>query len=630
MNQLHNILGQSISLFVFVPLTAFFTLLFFQNKQEKTVARIVLLTKVIYIILSIGFAAAWFINDRTVLSIKLATLYQSDDFVFAIQFYYDEITAVFSVVGSLIFFLVATFSRYYMHRDEGFKRFFHTILLFAAGYNLIIFSGNFETLFIGWEVKGLCSFLLIAFYRNRYLPVKNAFKTISNYRIGDVALMLAMWMMHHLTHQNISFTQLSEASQVAEMSGNHSMAVFIMMMLVLAAVVKSAQFPFTSWLPRAMEGPTSSSAIFYGSLSVHVGVFLLLRTYPFWQNMEWVKIAIITIGGLTGIIATLIARVQPNVKTQIAYSSAAQIGIIFIEIALGLHMLALVHFAGNAFLRTYQLLVSPSVLNYLVHHQYFHYHPPKEKPVGKLQASLYMLGIKEWNMDVFMFKYLWSPFKWLGRKMQFINKFRNDILFILLLILAGTRYFLKTDYSIGLETAISAFLLLLALMLVLYSFASRGNAITAWGQLFNAHLLIILALGTNKFEGKANQEAGIEVLMYAAGILVAFIIGYFCLRKIEKIDNDISLNRFHGYVYEQKNTALLFLLSAIGILGFPITTAFIGIDVFFTYIETGQWLLITLLGLCFIFVELAAIRIYLRIFCGPHKKLYHPVAFRSS
>lgn len=630
MNQLHNILSQSISLFVFIPLAAFFTLLFFQNKQEKTVARIVLLTKVIYIILSVGFAAAWFINDRTVLSIKLATLYKSDDFVFAIQFYYDEITAVFSVVGSLIFFLVATFSRYYMHRDEGFKRFFHIILLFSAGYNLIIFSGNFETMFIGWEIKGFCSFILIAFYRNRYLPVKNAYKTITNYRVSDVALMLAMWMMHHLTHQNISFTQLSEASQVAEISGYHSMAVFIVMMLVLAAVVKSAQFPFTSWLPRAMEGPTSSSAIFYGSLSVHVGVFLLLRTYPFWQNMEWVKIAIITIGGLTGIIATLIARVQPNVKTQIAYSSAAQIGIIFIEIALGLHMLALVHFAGNAFLRTYQLLVSPSVLNYLVHHQYFHYHPPKEKPVGKLQGSLYMLGIKEWNMDVFMYKYLWSPFKWLGRKMQFINKFRNDILFILLVILAGTRYFLKTDYSIGLETAVSAFLLLLALMLVLYSFASRGNAITAWGQLFNVHLLIILALGTNKFEGKANQEAGIEILLYAVGILVALIIGYFCLRKIQKIDNDISLNRFHGYVYEQKNTALLFLLSAIGILGFPITTAFIGIDVFFTYIESGQWLLITLMGLCFIFVELAAIRIYLRIFCGPHKKLYHPVAFRSS
>lgn len=630
MNQLHNILGQSISLFVFVPLAAFFTLLFFQNKQEKPVARIVLLTKVIYIFLSVGFATAWFINDRTVLSIKLVTLYQSDDFVFAIQFYYDEITAVFSVVGSMIFFLVATFSRYYMHRDEGFKRFFHIILLFAAGYNLIIFSGNFETMFIGWEIKGFCSFILIAFYRNRYLPVKNAYKTISNYRVSDVALMLAMWMMHHLTHQNISFTQLSEASQAAEISGYHSMAVFIVLMLVLAAVVKSAQFPFTSWLPRAMEGPTSSSAIFYGSLSVHVGVFLLLRTYPFWQSMEWVKITIITIGGITGIIATLIARVQPTVKTQIAYSSAAQIGIIFIEIALGLHMLALVHFAGNAFLRTYQLLVSPSVLNYLVHHQYFHYHPPKEKPVGKFQATLYMLGIKEWNMDVFMYKYLWSPFKWIGRKMQFFEKYRSDVIFFLLVLLYGIRYFFSTELRVAWSPQISCLLLIIGLLFILFSFASRGNAKIAWSQLLYAHLLIFIAIGDNKYAGNENQEAGIEVYMYIAGVFTAFLLGYFCLRRIQKIDNDISLNRFHGYVYEQKKTALLFLLSAIGILGFPITTAFIGIDVFFTYIESGQWFLITLLGLCFIFIELAAIRIYLRIFCGPHKKLYHPVAFRSS
>ena len=166
------------------------------------------------------------------------------------------------------------------------------------------------------------------------------------------------------------------------------MAAFIVIMIVLAAMIKSAQLPFTSWLPRAMEGPTSSSAIFYGSLSVHIGVFLLLRTWPFWQDMLWVKIVIIAIGALTGIIATLIARVQPTVKTQIAYSSAAQIGIIFIEVAFGFHILALVHFAGNAFLRTYQLLVSPSVLNYLVHHQYFHYHPPQEKPCQQCGSGI--------------------------------------------------------------------------------------------------------------------------------------------------------------------------------------------------------------------------------------------------
>ena len=243
---------------------------------------------------------------------------------------------------------------------------------------LLFFPAILKRLFIGWEIKGLCSFLLIAFYRNRYLPVKNAFKTISNYRISDVALILAMWMMHHLTHQNITFTQLAKQEIWLFKSDHAGMAIFIVCMIILPAAIKVGAVSFYYLVAKSMEGPTSSSAIFYGSLSVHIGVFLLLRTHPFWQDMLWVKIAIIIIGALTGIVATLIARVQPTVKTQIAYSSAAQIGIMFIEVALGFHWLVLIHFAGNAFLRTYQLLVSPSVLNYLVHHQYFHYHPPQE------------------------------------------------------------------------------------------------------------------------------------------------------------------------------------------------------------------------------------------------------------
>ncbi|HRG38832.1 MAG TPA: hypothetical protein PK289_09895, partial [Bacteroidia bacterium] len=106
--------------------------------------------------------------------------------------------------------------------------------------------------------------------------------------------------------------------------------------------------------------------------------------------------------------------------------------------------------------------------------------------------------------------------------------------------------------------------------------------------------------------------------------------GFYCLKKIKAIDNDISLNQFHGYVYEQNTTGFLFLVSAMGILGFPLTAAFIGIDVLFTYVRSSQAVLIILMALCFIFIELSAFRILLRIFLGPHKKLNHPVAFRSS
>ena len=118
--------------------------------------------------------------------------------------------------------------------------------------------------------------------------------------------------------------------------------------------------------------------------------------------------------------------------------------------------------------------------------------------------------------------------------------------------------------------------------------------------------------------------------MYTSGVGLAAIVGYVSLKKIFNIDKNIHLNQFHGYVYEQKGTALLFLLAAIGLLGFPITAAFIGIDVLFTHIHANQIALIILTALCFLFIELAAIRIYCRIFLGLHKKLNHPVAFRSS
>ena len=625
MNPITNILSQSISIFFFMPLIAFVATLFWNNKQEKPIVIIVQVTKALYITVAIAFALLWTINGREPISQSLITLYETNHFVFAIQFYYDHITAVYSVVGAILFFLVSTFSRYYMHRDEGFKRFFNTILFFALGYNSIIFSGNFETLFLGWETIGLSSFLLIAFYRNRYLPVKNGLKVLSIYRLSDIALILVMWMMHHLTHKNIGFTELNAAKELAVDTNQGEMALFITIMLVLAAVAKSAQWPFTTWLPRAMEGPTSSSAIFYGSLSVHIGVFILLRTYPFWNNMVGVKIGIIVIGALTGIIATLIARVQPTVKTQIAYSSAAQIGIIFIEVAMGWHILALIHFAGNAFLRTYQLLVSPSVLNYLVHHQYFHYHPPQERPVSKLKAALYVLGIKEWGMDNFLYRFLWAPFKFIGRKAAFLEFAVGKLLIGIMAVVIAYSIFARPTLFESVQSILPIVCLAIALLVILYAFSTRRSAKTAWEYLIIAHFFIIIGIVANADDVKIEQ-----VIMYGSGVLLTGIIGLICLHRIYSIDKDIQLNQFHGYVYEQRGTALVFLLSAIGMLGFPITAAFIGIDVFFTHIGSGQIGLIALVALCFLFIELAAIRIYCRIFLGLHKKLDHPIAFRSS
>jgi hypothetical protein len=208
---------------------------------------------------------------------------------------------------------------------------------------------------------------------------------------------------------------------------------------------------------------------------------------------------------------------------------------------------------------------------------------------------------------------------------QVLENRTGKVLIVIITVLALGKAFINPERFELINDYLPIILLSVALLVLLSSFASRKSAKESWDNLIMPHILIISAIVIN-----ANHFILTEVLMYGGGVLAAYLLGLFCLQKTHTVDKDISLNKFHGYVYEQKTTALLFLIAAIGFIGFPLTTAFVGIDVFFTYVNSGQVALITLLALCFIFIELAAIRIYLRIYLGPHKKLYHPVAYRSS
>jgi NADH:ubiquinone oxidoreductase subunit 5 (subunit L)/multisubunit Na+/H+ antiporter MnhA subunit len=617
-----------LQVFLIIPLVGFLLSLLIPRKKEPVISWIALGTVGLQLTSLILFIGFWIWNDHPVLDVKHFTVYKTTGFEIFVDFFFDKVAAAFAFIGALLTLLVTIFSRYYLHREEGFKRFFNTMLLFFLGYNIIIFSGNFETLFVGWELLGISSFLLIAFYRDRYLPVKNGMKVISVYRFSDISLLLAMWLSHHLWHQNITFLRLNDVQVVTQQIQEHyTLSIIIAVFILLAAAIKSAQLPFSSWLPRAMEGPTTSSAIFYGSLSVHIGVFLLLRTYPFWENLAPVKIAVIVIGLVTSIVATSIASVQSTVKTQIAYSSIVQIGLIFIEVALGFHTLALIHFTGNAFLRTYQLLVSPSVLSYLVHDQFYNFVPGQEAPkpsaLDKWKNTVYMLSVKECNLDSFLHRYLWSPFKWIGNKLAFLTG-KAGAMILAILFLAGIYYFLYRENTNVIYALLPAIFSLLGLLLVLKSFAERGDAITSWLLVFASQLFILLAVSLNQ------RFSTNELVIYLGGTVVSFVAGLVCLRKIKAIDSDIEMNGFHGYSYERPGIAFIFLLSSLGLLGFPITPTFIGIDILFTHIGERQFPLIVFTALSFLFIELSVLRIYARIFLGQHKKPYHPIAFRSS
>ena len=618
-------MSQLLQFFIWIPIAGFLLSLVIPRKKESLISGISIATIGGHLLCIVLFIIFWITNNSPVLDKKHLVIFESGNIEIFIDFYFDMVVAAFCLVGSLIGFAVSIFSRYYMHRESGFKRFFVTMLLFFLGYNVVIFSGNFETLFVGWEILGICSFLLIAFYRDRYLPVRNGLKVISFYRLADVCLMLAMWMSHHLWHENITFVKLNDISLVQQhLQTNYSLGVFISLMIFLAAAIKSAQLPFSSWLPRAMEGPTTSSAIFYGSLSVHLGVFILLRTFHFWDGMPVIKILVITIGVATAVISTGIARVQSTVKTQIAYASAAQIGLIFIEVALGFHILALIHFAGNAFLRTYQLLVSPSVLSYLTHDQFYHFDPENSKrsTFKKVAATFYILSIKEWNLDFLLFNFLWRPFKSIGRSFEFLTGR------VMVLLLVGLYAFGVYSFYVSQESPLTRYLpyvfSFLALILILRGFTGRGDARKSLLLVFSSQFFIALAIALNK------QFEFSQIIIYLSGGIVSAFVGYLCLNKIESVDHDISLNRFHGYAYEYPTLALVFLFACLGLVAFPITPAFIGFDILLTHIEKDQILLILITALCFVFTELSILRIYARVFLGQHKKAYHAIAYRSS
>ena len=617
---------QLLQIFILTPFVAFLISLLLPSKNERAISFIAIASIGIHLLGLILFLAYWLVHKFPALDIKHLTLFQTADIEIFIDFYFDKISAVYSLVGSLISLIVVIFSKTYLHREEGYKRFFTTLLFFFTGYNIVIFSGNFETFFVGWEMVGVTSFLLIAFYRDRYLPVKNAMKVVSVYRFGDICLILAMWMSHHLWSENITFLELNDLSLVtAHLQEHYWFGVFVSVMIVIAATAKSAQLPFSSWLPRAMEGPTTSTAIFYGALSVHLGVFLLIRTYPYWETIMSVKVLIVSIGLSTSLIATLIGRVQSTVKTQIAYSSIAQIGLIFIEVALGFHTLALLHFAGNAFLRTYQLLVSPSVLSYLVHDMFFTFKSIELVPSNRFKNSIYVLSIKEWNLDSLLHQMLWKPFKWIGNMFSFFSKKTIAVLLMAGFLTGLFCYFYQEVVHPEVIDFLPFLYSFIALVLILKAFAERGDALNGWFAIVSSQMFIALSIALLNENFEHNH-----ILIYLSGSVVSAVVGYACLKRIKDIDNNIDLNQFHGYIYEQPRVALVFLIACLGLIGLPFTPTFIGIDLLFSHIHKREEVMIIFTALSFLFLEIAVLRIYARIFLGQHKKAFHPIAFKSS
>lgn len=301
---------------------------------------------------------------------------------------------------------------------------------------------------------------------------------------------------------------------------------------------------------------------------------------------------------------------------------------IFIEIALGLDNLALLHFTGNALLRTYQLLVSPSVVSYLIRDQFYNFIPLEEKKnhwlSKRIRNSLYVLSLNEFHVENIQSAFLWRPLRALGKSLDFLNLNRVYLIFLPLYSAGTVIYVFKESVAPEIINSIPNLFAFFGFVFVLKSFSERKTPFLAWTLIVLSHFWIAMAILFNE------KVTASELIMYLSGITISGIIGYISLLQLKKLEKRILINQYLGHAYDHPIFALFFLIAALGVTGFPITSTFIGEDLLFSHIESNQYLLAFLISSCFVVSGIAGIRVYARLFLGPHVKTNHELPYKSA
>ena len=281
----------------------------------------------------------------------------SGEYLVHISFSLDALGLSMASLVALICLVTLIFSINYMHREVGFQRFFMILSLFSGAMLLIVLAGNAVLAFIGWELAGVSSYLLIGYAFERKTAVLNATRAFVTNRIGDTGFMLGIALCFHWLG-SVEWPQIAIFNVEVEPFSRGLIALGFL----VAALAKSAQIPFSPWIARALEGPTPSSSVFYGSLMVHAGVYLVIRLEPLFSHVPVLLILIGLLGLVTALYAWLVGLVQTDIKSSLIFSTTAQVGLMFVECGLGWFDLAAWHLGLHAVWRSYQFLHAPALL----------------------------------------------------------------------------------------------------------------------------------------------------------------------------------------------------------------------------------------------------------------------------
>ena len=277
-------------------------------------------------------------------------------------FQIDQLSALFLLIITGVGFLIHVYSTAYMHDEKPghFGRYFSYLNLFIFSMLLLVLGENFVIMFIGWEGVGLCSYLLIGFWFKRTDYNKAASKAFIMNRIGDVAFLIALFILAGKLG-TLSFTEILSPVMMAKLTSNDISTVTLL--LFIGATGKSAQIPLYTWLPDAMAGPTPVSALIHAATMVTAGIYLIVRCNLMYTMAPFTLQVIAIIGLATALLAASIALKQNDIKKVLAYSTVSQLGFMFLALGSGAYVAAVFHVMTHAFFKALLFLGSGSVIH---------------------------------------------------------------------------------------------------------------------------------------------------------------------------------------------------------------------------------------------------------------------------
>ena len=284
---------------------------------------------------------------------------------FMVTVHVDGLAAFLAVVVNSLGFLIVLYSQGYMGHETGLPRYYSLVLLFIGAMTGLVLAGNFLQLYIFWEIVGICSAFLIAFWYDRPEAVRAGLKAFLVTRVGDAALLIGFVWLYTQTG-TVDFQKLGTMASQGFIP--LSLLTTTGILILIGAMGKSAQVPLHIWLPDAMEGPTTVSALIHAATMVNAGVYLIARTYPIFSLSPTWLTSVGWVGIISALLAASLATVSMDIKRVLAYSTISQLGLMFAALGTGTQggwFASQFHLMSQGFFKALGFLAAGSIIHML-------------------------------------------------------------------------------------------------------------------------------------------------------------------------------------------------------------------------------------------------------------------------